>query len=440
MSYEAEQAVLGGIIIDNKMLDKIDINVENFESLDHKIIFKAIRELQTQELPFDAMTITQHLDKTNKSNVSGGLSYLIELETSTPSSKNVPAYAKIIMRDYKSNQLKIIGRDISLIADEHGDFEPKLEKALSQFDGFNIEGEKDLKSIKTHINEYVIELERRAELDGSLDGLETGFQWIDNRLRGLKPGELYIVAGRPASGKSTYALNIAAHTAQTTKTMFFSMEMPSMQLLEKCVAAKSNTPLNWFKDGGKTSAEPWGLASEAMAQISNLNLIIDDNGYQTVQSIKIKCKKQGKVGAVFVDYLQLMAGKGNNRTEEIGEISRGLKQLAKELECPVIALSQLNRSVESRKDKRPMMSDLRESGSLEQDSDVIQMIYRDEYYYPDCETNKGVAEIATLKFRHGEIGRDFLETNLACSQFKNMGVINYIPYQETDTKGGKWNG
>lgn len=435
MSYEAEQSVLGGIMMDNSMLDRLDLNVENFESLDHKIIFKAIRELQLEELPFDAVTLTEHLEKNNKLDVVGGMPYLIDLANNTPSSKNVPAYAKIIMRDFKSNQLKNIGREITMIANEHGDFEPKLEKALSQFDGFNIEGEKDLKSIKTHISEYVIELERRSELDG-IDGLETGFQWIDNRLRGLKAGELYIIAGRPASGKSTYALNIAAHVAKTVKTMFFSMEMPSKQLIEKCVSAKSNTPLNWFKDGGKSDSEPWALVGQAMNQINELDLIIDDNGYQTVQSIKIKCKKQGKVGAVFVDYLQLMNGKGNNRTEEIGEISRGLKQLAKELECPVIALSQLNRSVESRKDKRPMMSDLRESGSLEQDSDVIQMIYRDEYYYPECETNKCVAEIATLKFRHGEIGRDFLETNLACSQFKDMGAINYIPYQETESKGG----
>ena len=434
MSYEAEQCVLGGILIDNTMLDKIDLNVDNFERLDHKIIFKAIRELQIESLPFDAVTLGQHLTKQGKIDVMGGFGYLVELANNTPSSRNVPAYAKIIMRDFKSNQLKNIGKEISQIADERGEFELKLEKALAQFDGFNIEGEKDLKSIKTHISEYVIELERRSELDG-IDGLETGFQWIDNRLRGLKAGELYIIAGRPASGKSTYALNIATNMAKHTKTMFFSMEMPSKQLIEKITASLSNTPLNWFKDGGKTDAEPWGVVSESLNNMNDMSLIIDDNGYQTVQSIKIKCKKQGKVGAVFVDYLQLMTGKGFNRTEEIGEISRGLKQLAKELECPVIALSQLNRSVESRKDKRPIMSDLRDSGAIEQDADVIQFIYRDEYYYPECETNKNVAEIQTAKFRHGEIGRDYLSTNLACSQFKNLGMVNYIPYQEKESKG-----
>jgi len=439
MSYEAEQSVLGGVILQNSMLDKIDLNVENFERLDHRIIFKAIRELQIESLPFDAITLSQHLDKRNQLHEAGGLSYLIELANNTPSYHNVPAYAKIITRDFKSRQLKIIGRDISMIADEYGDFEPKLEKALSQFDGFNIEGEKDLKSIKTHIAEYVLELERRLALEG-IDGLETGFTFIDNRLRGLKPGELYIIAGRPASGKSTYALNMASHIASQAKTMFFSMEMPSKQLIEKCVASLSGTPLNWFKDGGKENKEPWGLVSDAMSKIAAKQLIIDDNGYQTVQSIKIKCKKQGKVGAVFVDYLQLMAGKGHNRTEEIGEISRGLKQLAKELECPVIALSQLNRSVESRKDKRPMMSDLRDSGAIEQDADVIQFIYRDEYYYPECATNKDVAEINTAKFRHGEIGKDLLATNLACSQFKNIGSVNYIPYEEKPPEKGKYNG
>jgi replicative DNA helicase len=180
------------------------------------------------------------------------------------------------------------------------------------------------------------------------------------------------------------------------------MEMPSKQLIEKITASLSNTPLNWFKDGGKTDAEPWGVVSESLNNMNDMSLIIDDNGYQTVQSIKIKCKKQGKVGAVFVDYLQLMTGKGSNRTEEIGEISRGLKQLAKELECPVIALSQLNRSVESRKDKRPIMSDLRDSGEIEQDADVILFMYREGYY---SMTDVKDVEIIISKYREGAANR-----------------------------------
>ena len=300
-----------------------------------------------------------------------------------------------------------------------------------------MEGEKDLKTIQTHVSEYAKELERRLEQEG-IDGEESGFTLIDNRLKGLKAGEVYIVAGRPGSGKSTYALNIANHIAKDNKVILFSMEMPSKQVVQRSVAALGNVEINWLKEGLKSSDEGWAGATDGMDKLNNSNLIIDDNGFQTVNSIRVKCKKQGKLSLVVVDYIQLMTGKGNNRTEEVSEISRGLKLLSKELECPVIALSQLNRSVESRKDKRPMMSDLRESGAIEQDADVIQFIYRDEYYYPECETNRGFAEINTAKFRDGEPGKDILSTDLARAKFKNVEHFTYIPYEEQTQQRGSF--
>jgi len=438
MSQEAEQAVLGGLMLDNSKLDIIDLEPDHFTSLAHKKIFKSILDLRSQDLAFDAITIAEDLDSKNDLGAVG-TPYLMELSNNTINSRNVPSYAKIVKRDYKNNTLKGIGLNIQMLAEDGSDCDKNIEAALKLFDSFNVEGEKDLKPIGEHVAAYVEDLEARMSQEG-VDGLETGFRDLDKRLQGLKAGELIIIAGRPASGKSALALNIAHHIAKTDPVMFFSMEMPSKQLVQRSVASLGNVDLNWLKFGLKEDDSGWGAATHGATQLAESQLILDDNGLQTIQSIKVKCKKQGKLGAVFVDYLQLIRGKGENRTQEIGLISRSLKELSKELQCPVIALSQLNRGLESRKDKRPLMSDLRESGDIEQDADIILMLYRDEYYYPEFPPNQGFAEINTAKFRDGEVGKDYLATELAKSQFKDIMSFTYQPFEEKNKKGGGFSG
>jgi replicative DNA helicase len=438
MSLEAEQSVLGSLLQWNEQLDLINLLPEAFEGLDHRIIYEAILEVKSQDLPFDPITISEHLEKTSKLEFCGGLGYLVDLTQIAFTKKHVPDYAKIISRDFKSKELEYIGREVSELAKGHGDFEAKLESALGLFDTLNVEGEKDLRDIKTHVSDYALELERRLNLDG-LDGTATHFKALDEKLGGLRNGELYIIAGRPGSGKSTFALNMAQNIAKDKeKVLFFSLEMPSQMLIEKCVASLSGVNLNWFKEGGKSDDSKWGIVSECMKSVSESGLIMDDNGYQTVQSITVKAKKMGGADIIFCDYLQLMTGKGNNRTEEIGGISRELKALAKNLDCPVVALSQLNRGVESRTDRRPMMSDLRDSGEVEQNATAIMMLYRDEYYYPDYEFNKNVAEINIVKYRYGVTGNSYLSTELQCSKFMDLKPnTNYQKYEKpTQSRGG----
>ena len=430
MSLEAEQSVIGALMMKNSCLDLINLNHDHFTTLEHKLIFKTILDLYSQNIAFDCITVSEQMERNNDAN-DDTLSYLAQLQSNTPSYENITSYAKIVKRDYLNKQLKIVAHNIEMIADQGGDFDENLEAALNFFDALKVEDEKDLISIDKHVKTYLAHLEALMELKG-LDGLSTGFTEIDNRLQGLKNGELIIVGGRPSSGKSAYALNIANHVAKDFPVIFFSMEMPVKQVVQRSVASLGLVEMNWLKGGLRYDASKWDEATLGLSLLENSKLIIDDNPTQTIQSMRVKCKKQKDLRLVVVDYLQLMTGVGNNRTEQIGSLSRGLKKLAKELDCPIIALSQLNRGVEARSNKRPLMSDLRESGDIEADADVIMFIYRDEYYYKEFPQNRGFAEISTAKFRDGECGTDFLQTELAMSRFKDVKNFTYQPYTGGD--------
>jgi replicative DNA helicase len=438
MSRESEEALLGCVMVSNQALDLIDLTPDHFTSLSHKLIYKAILDLRANDLAFDAITIAESLAASNDLEAAGGAPYLIQLSNAAPSARNILSYERIIKRDFKNSELEGIGLNIQMLGREGGDCEKNIEAALTLFDNLNLEGEKPIPELNDSLAEYIDILEKRAEGE-AFQGLESGFEKIDERLNGLKPGELYIIAGRPAMGKSTYALNIASHNAlKGERVLFFSLEMPREQLIEKMIAGKAGVELDSFK-AARFNKDEWALVGSATGLFHDKNLFIDDNGLQTVKSLRVKCKKV-RPSLVVVDYLQLMSGDSINRVEEISQISRGLKLLAKDMSCPVIALSQLNRGVESRKDKRPMLSDLRDSGAIEQDADVIQFVYRDEYYYPNEQGNKGFAEIITSKFRHGQTGTDYLETELSKSRFKDVISFTYQPYEEKGNSGGGFNG
>ena len=277
------------------------------------------------------------------------------------------------------------------------------------------------------VNEYMEHLERLIELQG-LDGLSTGIQRLDEKLGGLKDGELIILGGRPGSGKSSLALNIAHEAAKTKNVLFFSLEMPSKQVVQRSVASLGGVELSWLQGGLRESDEGWAAATEGMSKFRESKLIIDDRSTQTVQSIKIRAKKEKDLRLIVVDHIHLMDGDGKTPNEIVGGITKGLKKLSKELNCPVLALAQLNRGVEQRQNKRPRMSDLRDSGSIEADADLVLFMYRDEYYYEDYPPNRGFAEINVAKFRDGETGTVYIASELNKSRFKDYETFTYQPY------------
>ncbi len=432
MSNEAEAYLIGGVFLKPDTFLEIDLKPTDFLNDNHSQIWAAMLEMKAKSQFVDLATTLDYLDaKFGETHLTR---IVITLANETPSAANWERYQEVILRDSLSNKLSCMGREITLIADEFGPFEEKHGKALDLINQFNNSEEKTARAIGEGLGEYVNELERRMAI--KFDGIETGFTSLDDRFKGLKPADLIILAARPAMGKTSLALNIADHNAiQGKNVLIFSLEMPEQQLIDKSMANIGKVSLSALKDGNLTS-DQWANLSAAMATLKDKKLFIDDGGYQTVNSISIKCKrhqvKHGLLDLVVVDYLQLISSETKeNRTNQIGEMSRKLKLLAKELNCPVICLSQLNRDLEKRPNKRPQMSDLRDSGSIEQDADIVMFIYRDEVYNGDDVANKGVAEIGIAKFRNGEIGTDYLSANLGLSRFSDLAPnYNYQPHEE----------
>jgi len=427
MSKEAEIYLLSCCFQKPEIVRELDLTSDDF-SLENRALYIGLETLRVA----DKLELNEVIDFFDK---QGRFNDYRAISTTLASPEHVQDYAKNIKRDSNSAALARKGQEIIEIASGYGDFSDKLESSLSLFDDLKVEGVSNVVTSDSLAVEYMEHLEKTMNMDG-IDGLSTGFELIDDRLQGLKPGELIIVAGRSGMGKSTYALNIACHAAQSIPVVFFSLEMPAKQLAQKSVASLGGVDVNWLKGGMRTDPSQWGLTNEGMSKFRDLNLIIDDSSSQTAQSIAIACKKIPDVGLVIVDHIQLMSGVGNTRAEQIGSNSRSLKKLSKDLNCPVIALSQLNRGVESRANRRPLMSDLKESGDLEADSDIVQLVYRDEYYYPDYPFNRGYAEINTAKFRDGEVGMDILATDLAKSKFKDVTTFSYQPYSEEKKSNG----
>jgi replicative DNA helicase len=433
-SIEAEQAVIGGLLLDNRAWEKIadKLVADDFYRHDHRLLFSAIQELEARNEPFDAVTLSQRLESRQQLDQAGGLMYLGRLAKDTPSASNIIAYANIVREKSVLRQLIAVGTDISAsgFQPEGRDTKELLddaEKRVFEIAENGARGASGFQEIKSILSTTVDKIDHLFNSDGGITGVATGFDKFDEMTTGLQSGDLVIVAGRPSMGKTTFAMNIAENAAIGEKlpVAVFSMEMPADSLAMRMISSLGRVDQHHIRTGNLTD-EDWARITSAIHILSEANIFIDDTPALSPSEVRARArrlKRQHGLGLIVIDYLQLMQihGGSENRATEISEISRGLKAMAKELEVPVIALSQLNRSLEQRPDKRPVMSDLRESGAIEQDADLIVFIYRDEVYNEDS-PQKGVAEIIIAKQRNGPIGKSLLTFLGKYTKFEN-----YIP-------------
>lgn len=431
-SLEAEQSVIGGLMLDNKAWDEIAdvVNEQDFYRHDHALIFRAIHDLASNDQPYDVVTISEWIGSRNELDSIGGLAYLSILANDTPTAINVKAYANIV-REYAILRALIqVGNEISASAfNADGRTSKELldeaERKVFLIAEQGAGNKQGFEAINDLLTKAVQRVEEMYKSDEALTGISSGFANFDEKTSGLQKGDLIIVAGRPSMGKTSFAMNLAENAALNTdnSVAVFSMEMPGEQLAIRMMSSLGRINSHNLRTG-KLEDHDWPRLISSVNMLSKSKLFIDDTAALTPTELRARTrrlKREHGLDLVIIDYLQLMQVGGNseNRTAEVSEISRSLKALAKELEVPVIALSQLNRGLEQRTDKRPVMSDLRESGGIEQDADVILFIYRDEVYNPDSE-DKGTAEILIRKQRNGPIGMVRLAFLGQYTRFENL--------------------
>lgn len=443
-SMEAEQSVLGGLMIDNAAMDAVgELLVDaDFYRGEHRQLFGVMQELARRNSPFDPVIMSAELRSRDLLEKTGGDAYLIELARNTPSTSNILAYAQIVRE--RSIRRKLI-QAARRVADASYNPEGRTSDELlneAEREVFTIAEERPKFGGPRNINDVAAALlEKLEELDISqtgITGLTTGFKDLDDMTSGLQPSDLVIIAGRPSMGKTTFAMNLVENAMMNTDkaVMVFSMEMPAEQLLMRMFSSLGRIDQTKVRTGQLVDQD-WDRISSTLALLKDKRLYIDDTPGLSPNDLRTRtrriAKENGDIGLIMVDYLQLMRVPGNNenRTAEISEISRSLKALAKEFSCPVVALSQLNRGLEQRTNKRPIMSDLRESGAIEQDADVIAFVYRDEVYYPEKDGNKGLAEIIIGKQRNGPIGSVHLLFTGRFTRFDDLAPESYAQYKES---------
>jgi len=419
-SIEAEFSVIGGLLLDNELFDEVSskINEGDFYNFTHRLLFKHISELIEAGKPADILTLDQYLTQKKVIEDLGGFAYLAEIVKNTPSTANIHAYTDIVLLYSKQRQLLKLGQfivDQTQSAKTPDKFEAvvdDIEKKITEFSlSDNTKSAADLSDIFANM---LSRMELSAKNGDPVTGTPTGIQGIDEATTGGQPGDLIVIGARPSMGKTAFSQTIAYHTLkkfESAPVFYHSMEMPADQILQRFLAMRARVGLQNIRQADSLDDEEWSKLTSAMGYILEHwknRLVIDDEGSLTPQKLRTKvrqnARKYGKPAAIFIDYIQLMqtSQRYENRNLEIANISRSLKLLAKEMDCPVYALSQLNRSLEQRANKRPINSDLRESGSLEQDADVILFIYRDEVYDADSPF-KGTAEIIIGKQRNGPL-------------------------------------
>ncbi len=420
-SVEAEQSLLGGLLLDNQAFDKIAdlVTAEDFYRDDHRRIYRHVAKLIEQAKPADVVTVAESIDASEDKERTGGPAYLGSLAQNTPSALNIRRYAELVRERAVQRRLIQVATEIAESAlspsgKEVGQLLDEAESRILEVGERGQRGTQGFEPIQPVLARVFERIDRLYHQENKSDvtGLPTGFADLDERTAGLQEGDLVIVAGRPSMGKTAFALNIAEHVAveNGVPVAIFSMEMGATQLAMRMLGSIARVDQHKMRTG-RLNDEEWSRLSTAMGKLHDAPIFIDETGALNALELRTRARRIhrqcGKLGLVMVDYLQLMSATsdGENRATEISEISRSLKALAKELGAPVVALSQLNRAVETRNDKRPMMSDLRESGAIEQDADVILFIYRDEVYYPEKPESKGTAEVIIGKQRNGPIGK-----------------------------------
>ena len=436
-SIDAEQSVLGGLLLDNESWIQVAerLSEQDFYRNDHRLIYKCIESLADDNKPYDVVTLAEWLENNGQLDQAGGLSFLAALAENTPTAANITAYADIVRERAVLRQLIRAGTDIAGSAyNTEGRTSEEIlddaERQVFEIADQHARGRIGFRVIKDLLVNALDRIDTLFQQENPITGVATGYGKFDDMTSGLQKGDLIIVAGRPSMGKTAFAVNIAEHAAikDALPVVIFSMEMPGEQLAMRMMSSLGRIDQHKVRTG-KLDDDDWPRLTSAVGLLSETKMFIDDTPALTPSELRARCRRIARehgLGMVVVDYLQLMSvhGTKENRATEISEISRSLKALARELSVPVVALSQLNRSLEQRQDKRPMMSDLRESGAIEQDADVIVFIYRDEVYDEDT-ADKGIAEIIIGKQRNGPIGRIRLTFLGQYTRFENLAADDY---------------
>jgi len=435
-STEAEQAVLGGLMLDNTAFDRVAdlLREEDFYRHDHRLIWRQIARLIERSQPADVVTVLESLQTSGHADEAGGLAYLNALATETPSAANIRRYAEIVRDrgvlrrlistsdEIATSALNPQGRDTRQLLDE-------AESKIFQIAEDGTRGEAGFQPLQDLLGKVVERIDQLYNQDNTSDvtGVPTGYVDLDRMTSGMQPGDLVIVAGRPSMGKTSFSMNIGEHVAieQQLPVAVFSMEMGATQLAMRMLCSSGRLDQQRIRTG-RLVDDDWPRLTSAISKMQESPLHIDESPALSALELRARARRLarqcGKLGLVVIDYLQLMEGGGSdNRVQELSRITRGLKQMARELNVPVIALSQLSRGVESRTNKRPMLSDLRESGSIEQDADLVLMIYRDEYYNPDT-PDRGITEIIVTKHRNGPVGTVKLLFEPQFTRFRNLAA------------------
>lgn len=431
-STEAEQSVIGSMIIDKSAISKVleKLKEEDFYRDRHKTLYKALREMFQKDMAVDLLTILEYLKSTDMLEKSGGVTYISELSASVPTTANLSAYIKIV--EEKSLLRRLIKSSTKIIEESYNgqdDVDKVLDSAQKKiFDIAEKKNSGDYEVLSSVLERGFLEIERLFNNKGEITGVGSGIKDLDEKTSGFQKGEMILIAARPSMGKTTFALNIAETAAlrHGKSVVIFSLEMPREQLAYKLLCSEARVDMLKLRTGNLED-DDWERIAKATGPLSKAKIYIDDTAGLSVMEMRSKCRKikmEHGIDMILIDYLQLMSGSNTeSRQQEVSEISRSIKALAKEMECPVIALSQLSRAPEQRADHRPMLSDLRESGSIEQDADVVMFLYRDEYYNKESE-DRGTAECIIAKQRNGPVGTIKMAWIGAHSKFADLDVVH----------------